>query len=73
MNKMKDRLKLADDTIVILKFDNTQLDRQLLALKSDFSVLESLLIESGQTLQRLQEMVRKKDIINDNTMDYIIF
>jgi DNA-binding response OmpR family regulator len=55
---MKNRLQLADETIAILRSSNSQLDRNLSVLQSDFSVLESLLIESGQTLQRLQEMVR---------------
>jgi hypothetical protein len=55
---IKDRLQLADETIAILRSSNSQLDRNLAVLQSDFSVMESLLIESGQTLQRLQEMVR---------------
>ena len=57
IENMKNRLLLADDTIVILRSSNINLDKNLTALKADFSVLESLLIESGQTLQRLQEMV----------------
>ena len=55
---IKNRLQLADETIAILRSSNSQLDRNLAVLQSDFSVMESLLIESGQTLQRLQEMVR---------------
>ena len=55
---LRNRLHLADETIGILRSSNTQLDRNFNGLKSDFSVLESLMIESGQTLQRLQEMVR---------------
>ena len=55
---LRSRLNLADETIGILRSSNTQLDRNFNGLKSDFSVLESLMIESGQTLQRLQEMVR---------------
>ena len=55
---LRSRLHLADETIGILRSSNTQLDRNFNGLKSDFSVLESLMIESGQTLQRLQEMVR---------------
>lgn len=55
---MKNRLQVADETIAILRSSNSQLDRNLAVLQSDFSVMESLLIESGQTLQRLQEMVR---------------
>lgn len=56
-DSLKNRLQLADETIAILRSSNSQLDRNLSVLQSDFSVLESLLIESGQTLQRLQEMV----------------
>lgn len=55
---IKNRLQVADETIAILRSSNSQLDRNLAVLQSDFSVMESLLIESGQTLQRLQEMVR---------------
>ena len=55
---MKNRLQVADEIIAILRSSNSQLDRNLAVLQSDFSVMESLLIESGQTLQRLQEMVR---------------
>ena len=54
---MKDQLKLAQETVAILRSSNSQLDKHLVSVKSDFSVLETLLIESGQTLQRLQEMV----------------
>ena len=56
-DSLRNRLQLADETIGILRSSNAQLDRNLNGLKSDFSVLESLMIESGQTLQRLQEMV----------------
>jgi hypothetical protein len=55
--EIKDRLKLAEETVSILRSSNSQLDKHLVSVKSDFSVLETLLIESGQTLQRLQEMV----------------
>ena len=58
-DSLKNRLQLADETISILRSSNSQLDRNLSVLQSDFSVLESLLIESGQTLQKLQEMVRQ--------------
>ena len=57
---LRNRLHLADETIGILRSSNAQLDRNFNGLKSDFSVLESLMIESGQTLQRLQEMVRNQ-------------
>lgn len=56
----KNRLQLADETIAILRSSNTQLDKNLSDLKSDFSVLETLMIESGQTLQKLQEMVSSR-------------
>lgn len=56
-SEIKDRLKLAEETVAILRSSNSQLDKHLVSVKSDFSVLETLLIESGQTLQRLQEMV----------------
>ena len=70
---MKNRLQLADETIAILRSSNSQLDRNLSVLQSDFSVLESLLIESGQTLQRLQEMVRVKAFsINFYETKYLI-
>jgi len=58
--EIKDRLKLAEETIAILRSSNSQLDKHLVSVKSDFSVLETLLIESGQTLQRLQEMYHKE-------------
>lgn len=61
-DSLKNRLQLADETISILRSSNSQLDRNLSVLQSDFSVLESLLIESGQTLQKLQEMVRQTKI-----------
>jgi magnesium-transporting ATPase (P-type) len=56
-SEIKDRLKLSEETVAILRSSNSQLDKHLVSVKSDFSVLETLLIESGQTLQRLQEMV----------------
>lgn len=56
-SEMKDRLKLSEETTAILRSSNNQLDTNLVALKSDFRVLEALLIESAQTLTRLQEMV----------------
>lgn len=69
-DSLKNRLQLADETISILRSSNSQLDRNLSVLQSDFSVLESLLIESGQTLQKLQEMVRQTPIFSFLTETY---
>ena len=56
---MEERVKFAEETIAILNAANGQLNDELTVLKSDFNVMEGLLIESGQTLQKLQEMVSR--------------
>ena len=55
---MREQLAVAKSTISFLALESHKAEANYNTLKHEYSALESLLMESGHTLQRLQLMVR---------------
>ena len=55
---MREQLAVAKSTISFLALESQKVESSYAALKDEYNTLDSLLAESGRTLQRLQIMVR---------------
>ncbi len=55
---MREQLAVAKSTISFLALEAQKSEANYAALKNEYNALDSLLMESGHTLQRLQLMVR---------------